>query len=107
VRDEVRESFSGAEQTRHAGSADAPARRLSVRQIEAVYAVMRLLRDDGNAETAAEILCASCRRFRPGRGSVSYDGNLLCNGCATDFELLSAARRVRGVEEFLRSGGRA
>lgn len=84
----------------------APARSLSERQIEAVYAVMRLLRDDEAAPAASEeICCAACQRSRSGRGSVTYGENLLCNGCATDYELLSAARRVRSVEEFVRASG--
>lgn len=75
---------------------------LTERQVEAVYTVMRLLRDDMRPSTApAQILCAGCGRIREGRGSVSYGPNLLCNGCATDYELLRGARTVSDVEEFL------
>lgn len=79
--------------------------RLTERQIEAVYAVMRLLRDDGaRPSSPEEIFCARCQRQRPGQGSVTYGSSLLCNGCATDYELLRAARNVRKIEDFLVSG---
>jgi len=80
--------------------------KLSGRQIEAVYAVMRLLRDDEpEGDASAEIVCAACRRERSARGRVAYGEFLLCNGCATDYELLSAAHKVRSVQEFLRVTG--
>jgi len=86
------------------GRPDRPgAHRLTGRQIEAVYAVMRLLRDDrasgGDTET---VLCDRCRRARPRQGSITYGTVLLCNGCATDYELLRTARDVHHIEEFLK-----
>jgi hypothetical protein len=76
--------------------------RVTERQVEAVYAVMRLLRNDRSEAGANEtILCARCNRERPGQGSVQYGAKLLCNGCATDYELLRVARNVRGIDDFL------
>ena len=64
-------------------------------QVQAVYEVMRLLREDDRdrGRTADEtVVCASCRRDRPAAGSVRYGETTLCNGCATDYELLRLAR---------------
>lgn len=63
-------------------------------QIVAVYEVMRLLREDDRErglEDDAVIRCDACRRDRPAAGSVRYDALTLCNGCATDYELLRLA----------------
>ena len=81
-----------------------PDARMTERQIEAVYAVMRLLRNDTPpASLPAIIVCDRCRRERPGHGSVTYGASLLCNGCATDYELLRVARSVHDIEDFLRA----
>jgi len=86
------------------GRHDRPgAHRLTARQIEAVYAVMRLLRDDRVSSGDAEsVLCDRCRRARPRQGSITYGEVLLCNGCATDYELLRTAGDVHQIEEFLK-----
>jgi hypothetical protein len=79
------------------------AHRLTERQIQAVYTVMRLLRRDRPAAgDDATIECQRCQRPRPARGSIAYGAILLCNGCATDYELLRTAGSVRFPEEFLR-----
>src|SRR6266508_1218420 len=74
-----------------------PRRRPSAEQLRAVYEVMRLLaeedRERGLAWTS-RVLCAACRRERPAAGSVDYGGTRLCNGCATDYELLRMAAVV-------------
>jgi hypothetical protein len=80
------------------------AHRLTDRQIEAVYAVMRLLRDDRAVSGDDEAIhCDRCRRERPRQGSIAYGRILLCNGCATDYELLRTAGDVRRIEEFVRA----
>lgn len=64
-------------------------------QVESVFTVMRLLREDDVARGLKPddtIACATCRRDRPAAGSVRYAGAMLCNGCATDYELLRLAR---------------
>ena len=64
-------------------------------QLRAVYEVMRLLRDDDRergVENEHTVACASCRRDRPARGAVRYGAQMLCNGCATDYELLRLSR---------------
>lgn len=64
-------------------------------QVQAVYAVMRLLRDEDRerGRTLEEtITCTACRRDRPALGAVAYGATTLCNGCATDYELLRLAR---------------
>lgn len=83
-----------------------PRRRgASATQIRAVYAVMRLLAEDDRARgvsAEAQIECAACRRTRPAAGSVAYDGARLCNGCATDFELLRIGGQVDSIAEYVR-----
>lgn len=79
----------------------ARASRLTARQILAIYGVMRLLRDDRPPLSSA-IDCRGCKRRRRAHGSVTYDDRLLCNGCATDYELLRAAGLTRELQEFLR-----
>ncbi|MFN8558726.1 MAG: hypothetical protein U0531_15765 [Dehalococcoidia bacterium] len=64
-------------------------------QVQAVYEVMRILReDDRDRGLAVEetITCATCRRERAAAGAVRYGDATLCNGCATDYELLRLAR---------------
>jgi hypothetical protein len=81
-----------------------PRREASAEQLRAVYEVMRLLaaddRDRGTPPTST-IDCAACRRERPALGAIDYAGVRLCNGCATDYEVLRMAAVVDGVEEFL------
>lgn len=64
-------------------------------QVEAVFTVMRLLREDDMARGLTpndSIVCTTCRRDRAAAGSVRYAEAVLCNGCATDYELLRLAR---------------
>jgi hypothetical protein len=81
-----------------------PRRGASAEQLRAVYEVMRILADDdrdrGTPPTST-IVCAACRRDRPAPGAVDYDGVRLCNGCATDYEVLRMAAVVDDVAGFL------
>jgi hypothetical protein len=64
-------------------------------QVQAVYEVMRLLREDDRGRGVAPnatVLCTACRRARSALGAVRYGFGTLCNGCATDYELLRLAR---------------
>ncbi len=64
-------------------------------QVEAVYTVMRLLREDDRERGLSPeqtVLCHACQRERPSLGAVRYGETVLCNGCATDYELLRLAR---------------
>jgi hypothetical protein len=64
-------------------------------QVQAVFEVMRLLREEDRERGLPPdetVLCATCRRIRPAAGSVKYGDRTLCNGCATDYELLRLAR---------------
>ena len=64
-------------------------------QVQAVYQVMRLLREDDRGRGLAvdqTVICATCRRARPALGAVRYGSSTLCNGCATDYEVLRLAR---------------
>ena len=76
----------------------------SAEQIRAVYAVMRILAEDDRERGVAadtRIMCAACRRARPAAGSIDYAGTRLCNGCATDYELLRIGGQVDGVAGYL------
>jgi hypothetical protein len=79
-------------------------RGASARQIRAVYAVMRILAEDDRERgvpAEARVLCVACRRLRPAAGSVEYAGTRLCNGCATDYELLRIGGQVDDVIGYL------
>ena len=81
-----------------------PRREASAEQLRAVYEVMRILADedrDRGTPPTSTIVCAACRRDRPAPGAVDYDGVRLCNGCATDYELLRMAAVVEDVAGFL------
>ncbi len=86
-----------AQQVGSNGALPRPA--LSAAQIEAIFGAMRTFRDDDLARTpAAEaIACRRCGRKRPAAGSLLYGEARLCNGCATDYELL----RMAGLERDL------
>ena len=73
-------------------------------QLRAVYAVMRILAEDDRGRSAVlppTIPCASCRRERPAAGSVNYAGTRLCNGCATDYEVLKISAIVDDLAAYL------
>jgi hypothetical protein len=71
-------------------------------QVRAVYEVMRLLRRDRvSIDDENEIWCDSCLRTRHSAGSATYGSRMLCNGCATDFELQRLTRSVRDVDDYL------
>lgn len=79
-------------------------------QIESVYRVMRLLAEDDRDRPSRRdhvLVCAGCRRERAAAGSVQYDTVTLCNGCATDYEVLRIGGQVRNAAEYLARGGRA
>jgi hypothetical protein len=64
-------------------------------QVQAVYEVMRLLREDDRDRGLAlneTVECSTCHRDRPAAGAVHYGEITLCNGCATDYEVLRLAR---------------
>src|SRR5262245_56075069 len=84
-----------------------PARRegTTADQLRAVYAVMKILAEDDRERAAAgsqdKVACHACRRHRPAAGSVDYAGTRLCNGCATDYELLRIAGQVSDLGAYL------
>jgi hypothetical protein len=81
-------------------SSGAPPRlALSAGQIQAIFGAMRTFRDDDLARPVAGqmIVCARCSRNRSAAGSLAYGAVRLCNGCATDYELL----RMAGLEHDL------
>ena len=76
----------------------------SAEQLRAVYNVMRILAEDDRRRGDAlpgTVPCAACRRGRPAAGSVNYAGTQLCNGCATDYELLRMAGLVDDLVDYL------
>ena len=78
----------------------APVRRtLSAGQVRAIFDAMRTFRDDdlGREGRAGAFICDRCDRVRPLAGSVGYGDLRLCNGCATDYELV----RTAGLERDL------
>ncbi|MHB8578190.1 MAG: hypothetical protein ACYDCQ_23000, partial [Dehalococcoidia bacterium] len=80
------------------GAMPAPLPRtpLSAGQVRAIFDVMRTFRDDDLSRVAhdATFSCGRCGRTRTLAGSVAYGELRLCNGCATDYELM----RTAGIE---------
>jgi hypothetical protein len=73
--------------------------RPTARQVEAVYAIMRLFRRDPIAGSPdGPFTCDGCSRDRQRDGSVAYGSLTLCNGCATDYELVRLADSARRAE---------
>ena len=74
---------------------------LTAGQVRAIYDVMRTFRDDdlSHRDPDEGFDCARCGRNRPLAGSLVYGAVRLCNGCATDYELL----RTAGMERDLTS----
>lgn len=72
-------------------------------QIRAVYTVMRLLAEDDRERVAptASVHCDACRRDRPAAGSIDYAGTRLCNGCATEYEVLRVSKLTPDTAGFL------
>jgi hypothetical protein len=74
-------------------------RALSAGQVRAIFDAMRTFRDDdlGREGRAGAFICDRCDRVRPLAGSVGYGDLRLCNGCATDYEIV----RTAGLERDL------
>jgi hypothetical protein len=66
---------------------------LSAGQVRAIYGAMRTFRDDDRSRLAgdASFRCGRCGCSRPLAGSLTYGELRLCNGCATDYELMRTA----------------
>jgi len=71
-------------------------RGLSGGQVKAIFGAMRTFRDDDLSRDGGDetFECGRCGRRRPAAGSLIYGDLRLCNGCATDYELL----RTAGIE---------
>ena len=83
-------------------------RHASGAQLRAVYTVMRILAEDDRGRGASPSLtvpCQSCRRDRPAAGSVEYAEARLCNGCATDYEVLKISGIVDDLAGYLDKAG--
>lgn len=76
-----------------------PRPALSAGQVRAIFGAMRTFRDDDLSRTIHDepLDCDRCGRRRPAAGSLLYGSHRLCNGCATDYELL----RTAGIEDTL------
>jgi hypothetical protein len=72
-------------------------------QLRAVYAAMRILAEDDRqrGKAAGVIVCDACRRDRSAAGSIVYGEVCLCNGCATDYEVLRISRQVESLAAYL------
>ena len=68
-------------------------RGLSGGQVKAIFDAMRTFRDDDLSRDGGDetFECGRCGRRRPAAGSLIYGDLRLCNGCATDYELLHTA----------------
>ncbi|MER3419032.1 MAG: hypothetical protein C4290_00230 [Chloroflexota bacterium] len=80
-------------------------RQVTSRQRAAVQAVMRLFVEEDLAQGVSphQLLdCAACRRPRPMPGFIRYGRHLLCNECATEYEIARLRGQTRCADEFVR-----
>lgn len=84
----------------------APAERtLSAEQVAAIRAVMRLFVEDDLANGVApnkRMLCDACQTAQPSLGFIEYDRHLLCNGCATEYEVARARGLALSAGQYVR-----
>jgi hypothetical protein len=86
---------------------DIARRTATADQLRAVFAVMRILAEDDRERgtgTVKNAHCMACRRRRAAAGGVDYGGTWLCNGCATDYELLRMGGVVADLAAYLDRG---
>ena len=107
-----------SEDVREPGAAAAPAiggwsgrvaptaiRVLSPGQVTAIRAVMRLFVEDDlehGVSPQDSIHCDACRTAQPAPGFIRYDGDLLCNPCAVDYEIARASGLVLSAHQYIR-----
>lgn len=67
---------------------------------EAIAALMRLFVEDDLASGVlpdATRACDACGQQRPAAGFVQYDGRMVCNACATAYEVQRACGVARSI----------
>ncbi len=81
------------------------ARRLTENQLAAMVYVMRLFVEDDLAlgvPASATILCPACEAQRPRAGAIPYDRYLVCNECATEYEIARVTAGPLSIGQYLR-----
>lgn len=81
---------------------------LTERQVEAIKGAMHAFVEEDlerGVPPWSTRICTACRCLRLAAGFVAYDGLLLCNECATEYELSHARGLVSTTEEFLAAAG--
>lgn len=91
------------------GQASGRTRRLTVGQLTAIRTAMALFAEDDLARgvpPGAVEYCPGCDDARPLPGFVRYDESstsaLVCNACATEYEVARMQGSAPDIEEFLR-----
>jgi formate dehydrogenase maturation protein FdhE len=85
--------------------APAKARRLSRSQLTAICTAMAVFRTDDLARGVPEparTYCDACQGPRPLAGALRYDRYLLCNTCATAYEVARARGLLATAGQFVR-----
>ncbi len=80
-------------------------RTLSITQIDAIRAVMKLFVDDDVARGVGafgRVYCDGCEQPRPAAGGIHYDRYLLCNGCAIEYEVARARGLITTPGKYVR-----
>lgn len=79
--------------------------RLPDRLVTAIEYLMHLFVEEDlerGIPPAARIYCAACARERPRAGAIPYYRSLVCNHCATEYEVARAADAALTAGQFVR-----
>lgn len=79
--------------------------RLTDSQLGAIRTAMQLFVDDDlsrGLEVDRRLYCEACERKRPAAGFIQYGRYMLCNACATEYEIAHAGGLATNIGHFVR-----
>jgi len=82
-----------------------PCTHLSDSQLGAIRTAMQLFVDDDlsrGLEVDRRLYCEACERKRPAAGFIQYGRYMLCNACATEYEIVRAGGLAMNIGHFVR-----
>lgn len=79
--------------------------RLTDSQLGAIRTAMQLFVDDDlsrGLEVDRRLYCEACERKCPAAGFIQYGRYMLCNACATEYEIAHAGGLATNIGHFIR-----